>query len=172
MSALTVPALAQWPASARWGYMQILLQALRATPGLDGVPVVHNPTGPSAFQGRPLALVLRDRTDAVQAAPGQAKQREHAFVLAAVAMHGAVAHPVSGLEPVTVDGLADRLHEAAVAVLHAALPALTAAAPPGRGVHLAEQNTTFQVEGFELDGALVVSNWLLKYQVAPRRAAP
>lgn len=136
------------PNSLRWAAMQTLLTALRDAPAMASVRLVHNPRTPASVKDGAYVVFLKDHTDTLLTKPGQAEQRTHQFVLGAVARSDAA------------DCDADALHEAAASVLRSSIKAL---AQNCRVANLSEVNTQFEVASLEIDGALCLSTWELKY---------
>lgn len=143
-----MPTLNNLPNSLRWHVMQTLLTALQTAPALAGVRVVHNPRTPASLGQGAHTVFIKDQTDTLIDKAGQVESRSHQFLLAAVARMDAA------------DCEADALHEAAADVLRAMLKAVL----PGRVVNLSEVHTQFEAASLEIDGALCLSTWELKYR--------
>lgn len=136
------------PNSLRWAAMQTLLEALQAAPTLAGVRVVRNPRTPTSLGQGAHTVFLKDQPDTLVDKAGQAESRSHQFVLGAVARTDAA------------DCEADALHEAAADVLRSALKTVL----QGRATNLSETSTQFEAANLEIDGALCMSTWELKYR--------
>jgi hypothetical protein len=143
-----MPTINNLPNSLRWGAMQTLLTALQTDPALAGVRVVHNPRTPASLNQGSHTVVLKDQTDTLTDKAGQVEKRTHQFLLAVVARTDAA------------DCEADALHEAAADVLRAALKTVL----QGRAENLSEAHTQFEAKDLEIDGALCLSTWELKYR--------
>lgn len=136
------------PNSLRWAAMQTLLTALRDAPAMASVRLVHNPRAPASVSEGAYVVFLKDQTDTLLTKPGQAEQRTHQFLLGVVARSDAA------------DCDADALHDAAADVLRSSIKPL---AQNCRVANLSEVNTQFEVASLEIDGALCLSTWELKY---------
>lgn len=136
------------PNSQRWVAMQTLLTALRDAPAMASVRLVQNPRTPASVSEGAHVVFLKDQTDTLLTKPGQAEQRTHQFLLGVVARSDAA------------DCDADALHDAAASVLRSSIKAL---AQNCRVANLSEVNTQFEVASLEIDGALCLSTWELKY---------
>lgn len=137
------------PNSLRWHAMQTLLAALQSAPTLAGVRVVHNPRTPASLKDGVQSIFLKDQTDFLMGKPGQSENRNHQFLLGALSRTDAA------------DCEADALHEAAADVLRSALKVLL---KEKRAENLSEVSTQFEAANLEIDGALCLSTWELKYR--------
>lgn len=137
------------PNSPRWGAVQILLAALKSASTLAGVRVVHNPRTPASLNQGAYTVFVKDQADTLVDKAGQIERRTHQFLLCAVARTSDAA-----------ECEADALHEAAASALRGALSTLMQHA---RIVNLSEVHTQFDVASLEIDGAICLSTWELKY---------
>lgn len=143
-----MPIINNLPNSLRWAAMQTLKAALQADPALAGVRVLHNPRTPASLGQGAHLVFLKDQTDTLTDKAGQVESRSHQFLLGAVARTD------------DADREADALHEAAANVLRGALKTVL----QGRATNLSEVATQFEAASLEIDGALCLSTWELKYR--------
>lgn len=154
--------IANLPASIRRTLVLRVLNVLRTDATLQalGVPVVHNPRSPQALAAGPLVLVLKDMPDKLDGFENGKPRRDVSFVLAAIARPSATAGEQEA------DDHADRLHHHAATAIRAAQASYSnpGGEQPRLKALVAEVQTVFEVQGLQVDGALVASTWSIRYQ--------
>lgn len=143
--------------SLRWQLFDAVATALEAAPALQGVEVVRNPQQPPRLDPGAYLIVVRWNSDALESKPGQREKRRLRMAVASLANTPAAARD------------ADALHQAVVAVVRATMPTLNSVATE---VVPSESDTSPDLEGILIEGALVVSSWDIAYGYPFRAPAP
>ena len=153
---------AHLPNSAAWSFVNVIVQHLNADAAIQSTSatIKLNPRTPAALGNGALVIVVKSQSDSLISKTGGWADREHRFVLACIAR----STTAGGVQD--ADAQADRLHEAASAAVRDAQALLSTSAAFDKRVKatLSQENIVYQVEGLHVDGALVASTWVFKYQ--------
>lgn len=164
MTTPTINTIADLPISPRRYLTLQVLAALKSNADMQhlGVVVHHNPRTPAVLGSAPLAIVIKDMPDKLDASTGGRPKRSMSFVLAAVARISDDAGQQNA------DDRADRLHFFAANLLRRMNKTDLVMGEASGIFRLAslvnEDSTVTQVQGLEVDGALVASTWSIAYQ--------
>ncbi|MBE2261575.1 MAG: hypothetical protein IAE92_02465 [Burkholderiaceae bacterium] len=137
--------------SARWAILAAVHQALATAPQLQGLPVVRNPRTAQALRAGEQMVVIKWGTDSLVDKPGQVERRSFRLIVGSISR-----------KPDGADADADAIHQATGQVVRAAFATLAQQA--SRALSLREEDITPDIEGIEVDGALVLSSWAIAYQ--------
>lgn len=143
--------------SARWKIYNAIAHALETDEQLQGLKVARNPrTAQHLASGEQLVLIKWGSDSPVETA-GRIERRKFRLIV------GAISRSREG-----ADQDADAIHQAAGDVVKRTLPTLHALPGIDRIKAITENDTTPDVDGIEVDGAMVLSSWEIDYQT--RRA--
>ena len=156
--------------SARYSMMPHIVNAVRndADVVAAGAVVLYNPRNPSELQNHPLAVVIKFQRDNAPNRQHGLQEREVVFVVASIAR---IKSDTAGAQE--ADLHADKLHLAVAKAIRSAQIDISTSDPmqPRAGA-LIEGDTTTEVQGLHVDGALVATTWSFKYQIfSPRKGA-
>lgn len=130
--------------------------AIQAAPAFDGARVLDNPTSPAALQDGERVVFLEDQLDELNKQPNTAEQRTFSLTVGVI---NRTAEARAGCD-------ADM--EAVKLVLRSITAQLTAI---GAGRLPREGRRTYKLEGIDVGGALIVTEFLIDYlNPRPKRA--
>ena len=142
--------------SPRWLAFDLVARELADDPSLQRLPVVRNPRTAQQLDVGEQVLILRWGGDSLQDWNAGHQRRTFRLSLGCISRKA------------NADRDADAIHHAAGKVMQRALAKLGAAIPGCTIKSITEQDTTPDVEGIEIVGAVVLSSWQIEYQL--RRA--
>jgi hypothetical protein len=137
--------------SARWAIFDAICTALESDALLQDLPVVRNPRTATQLGAGEQLIVAKWGSDSLMEKPGQRERRKFRLIV------GSVSRKATG-----ADKDADAIHQAVGEVVRKALTTL--AQLPDRVARIAEGDTTPDIDGIEVAGAMVLSTWEIDYQ--------
>jgi hypothetical protein len=143
--------------SARWAIFNAIAVALAGDARLQGLRVVRNPRNATQMGAGEQLVAIKWGSDSLTEKPGQREKRKFRLIVASISRKAEGA-----------DKDADAIHEAAYAIVREILPAIAQLPEVDAIGGIAESDTTSDIDGLEVDGAVVLSSWEINY--ARRRA--
>ena len=139
--------------SARWLIYNAIASALEGAEQLQGVAFARNPRAAKQLASGERLIVTRWGSDSPIDLKGSIERRRFRLIVGSISR-----------KRENADQDADALHQAATEIVRKTLPTLTAIGGIDRIGAIRESDTTPDLEGSEVDGALVLSSWEFDYQ--------
>lgn len=139
--------------SARWQIYHAIATALESDPQLQGLKVARNPRTAQQLDSGEQLVVIKWGSDAPVQLAGRLERRKFRLIVGSISR-----------KPAGADQDADAIHQAASDVVRRTLPTLSALPGIDQVKNITEGDTTPDVDGLEVVGALVLSSWEIDYQ--------